>query len=81
MRNRDEPANGPMGLTKLEAAAFVAMQGILASPTQWWLGEREGANRREVHTLGEHAEIAVQMAHCLFNKLDGDNQPTEENHR
>ena len=57
MRNRDEPANGPMGLTKLETAAIAAMQGILASTPSGVLFENIARDAR-------------RAAAALFNELD-----------
>ena len=73
MRNRDKPATGfgytnfnnkpryDHGLTKHEAAAIAAMQGLLA-----------GSNPASDYAHPErYADSAVNLADALFDRLDG----------
>ena len=80
MRNRDEPANGPMGLTKIEAAAIAAMQGMLANPETMRDIYAAAVPRHGLGSSDVLAEYAGEHANALFDELDAGEAETDDTH-
>ena len=75
MKNRELPAsstiamNGHRGLSKREAAAIAAMQGMLANPEVEKYAHAH-ALEGEPFSMAKYASVAVRIADAMFDALE-----------